>query len=420
MLRSRRSPTLIIIIIFLFTTGVSNALVPPMTFSSNAEDAKIFATISSALMSISILALLAFVVIFPYNFAMLASPNRKRIYLLSFIVVGILLTIFTNMIAGVKEIGNPPNTDFWFDTGAGLITISLISILLPMQTVFLIFFARMASEAVRKTVFTMTLAINSFIFFVIMYILSGNGPEDWVWIDIGVIALISIIAYRYMTHKTELITPIPEISTTSTKSSYKLLQGRIYIVEEERPRFAFELFSEILRRRCYDCENDESFICESLDCSTCGLPCPCRECSQYPSRTQGLVIIRRHPDEIRERYFIQTTPIVWLTSIPGKDNMDPAKLSLLTDMIVNFIEKSANGAVIVEGIEYLVTANDFLRTLRAIDRWSEAIMSNSSRLIISLNPKAFNRRELALIERNREFVKPGDYATMEKILATSS
>ena len=132
------------------------------------------------------------------------------------------------------------------------------------------------------------------------------------------------------------------------------------------------------------------------------------------------MVARKHPIEIRRDYFIQTTPIVWLTSIPGKDNMDPAKLSLLTDVIVNFVEKSKNGIVLVEGIEYLVTANDFSRVLKAIDRWSEIVMSHESRLIISLDPKAFTDRELALIERNREFVRPDKVATVEKILASSS
>ncbi len=119
-------------------------------------------------------------------------------------------------------------------------------------------------------------------------------------------------------------------------------------------------------------------------------------------------------------YLIQTTPVIWLSTIPGKDNLDPSKLSQLTDMIVNFLEKSANGVVLVEGIEYLVTSNDFPRVLRAIDRWSEAVMANSARLVLSLNPKAFDLKEIALIERNREVVDPNNRASIERILAESA
>jgi len=71
-------------------------------------------------------------------------------------------------------------------------------------------------------------------------------------------------------------------------------------------------------------------------------------------------------------------------------------------------------------MEYLMTANDFPKVLRAVDRWSEAVMANSARLVISLDPRAFDQKELALIERNREVVNPDDKASVERILAESS
>jgi hypothetical protein len=60
----------------------------------------------------------------------------------------------------------------------------------------------------------------------------------------------------------------------------------------------------------------------------------------------------------------------------------------------------------VDGIEYLATTNDFQRVLRAIDRWTDATMTSSTKLMITVDPRSFERRELALLERNREVVRP--------------
>jgi len=200
--------------------------------------------------------------------------------------------------------------------------------------------------------------------------------------------------------------PAPEKFMSGSKAKYKLLLRHAYLVEEPKPVFAFKIFADILKGRCNECENDDSFACESIDCSACGLPCPCRGCTKYTSRPQGLIVTRQFPNDTRNKYFLQTTPILWLTTVQGDQNMDPAKLALLTDYITNFMESSQNGVVLVDGIEYLVTSNDFQRVQKAIDRWTEAAMTSKCRLIMSVDPKAFDLKELATMERDRETVRP--------------
>jgi hypothetical protein len=201
------------------------------------------------------------------------------------------------------------------------------------------------------------------------------------------------------------ISPAPEEMASGAKSKYGLLQRRAYLVEEPRSDFSFTLFSDILRGRCIDCDDDESFTCESLGCTACTLQCPCKSCGKYKGRAQGLIVTRQFPDDVREKYFLHTTPILWLTTIAGNENMDPAKLSLLTDQILNFMEKSENGIVLVDGIEYLITSNDFQRVLKAVEMWTESTMASTTRLILSIDPKAYGEKELAVLERGREAMK---------------
>ncbi|UCE91007.1 MAG: DUF835 domain-containing protein [Methanobacteriota archaeon] len=235
---------------------------------------------------------------------------------------------------------------------------------------------------------------------------SGDLTLSSLWVVAGIAASGLVFAVSIARGHIVLKEPILEATLSSSKASYELLHRRVYLVEEERPDLSFEIFVDILRGRCFDCENDESFPCESLDCDACRLPCPCRECDKYTSRAQGLVVTRQYPKDIRNRLYIQTTPIVWLSTVPGKDHLDPAKLNLLTDTLVSFMERSENGAVLVDGIEYLVTSNDFPRVIKAVERWTETAMASSARLIISADPRAFDSKEMAVLEKNKEIITP--------------
>ncbi|HIJ16239.1 MAG TPA: DUF835 domain-containing protein [Thermoplasmata archaeon] len=220
---------------------------------------------------------------------------------------------------------------------------------------------------------------------------------------------VSGIIFAYSIAKGEMVMfapPRTEAMVSSSKASYRLLHRHVYLVEEEKPDFSFKMFADILKGRCFDCENDDSFPCESLECGTCRLPCPCRTCTKYKSRAQGLIVTRQYPHEVRSKFFIQTTPILWLSTVAGKENMDPAKMSLLTDYLINFMEKSHNGVVLVDGIEYLVTSNDFPKVAKSLDRWAETAMTSDCRLVITVDPRAFSDRELALLEKNKEVVRP--------------
>ncbi len=222
----------------------------------------------------------------------------------------------------------------------------------------------------------------------------------------GVGAVAALVGYAIVSGRLVMSGPVPEKLVSSSKAKFKLLIRHAYLVEESKPDFAFKMFTDVLKGRCNECENDDSFACESLDCASCGLPCPCHKCGKYKSRPQGLIVTRQFTNDIRKKYYIQTTPIVWLSTVQGQQNMDPAKLALLTDYITNFMETSPNGVVLVDGIEYLVTSNDFQRVQKAIDRWTECAMTSKSRLIMSIDDNAFDIKEVATMERDRETVRP--------------
>ena len=415
LIRERRSLVQIFGSTLLFFLGLGNAFVPFIATSANDSNADLLTHLATTIFAISLATALFVMLLFAYEFELISSPRRKRHFLISYAVVTVAISIFAWAISNSEF----SNGEYWFNYSTIMMWLATAVFALPC-TVAIDLLAYRFSPHVKQITGVASVALCIILAFDIVFQIVVSESDSWIWMDVALITPPIVIASLFMMRRIGIVTPVAEPLSLGSKSKYKLLEGRVYVVEERQSHFSFTLFSEILRSRCHDCANDESFACESLDCSKCTLPCPCKGCDLYEGRTRGLVVTRRHPTEVRMEYLIQTTPVIWLSTIPGKDNMDPSKLGLLTDMIVDFLEKSENGVVLVEGMEYLVTSNDFQKVLRAIDRWSEVVMSRSSRLVMSLDPRAFDPKELALIERNREIVKPEDKSTVDRILVAAT
>jgi two-component system cell cycle response regulator len=116
----------------------------------------------------------------------------------------------------------------------------------------------------------------------------------------------------------------------------------------------------------------------------------------------GLAISRQHPDLIKQKYGLEETPIYWLATRTGQDVISPTNLGILTHTMIRFIEENASGVILLDGLEYLVSNNDFNKVLRVIDQVNDQISQSTALMIIPVDPRAFDPKELALLERNVE------------------
>jgi hypothetical protein len=166
----------------------------------------------------------------------------------------------------------------------------------------------------------------------------------------------------------------------------------VYLVYDEKAAAALSLFSELVTM-------------------------PLRPDAEIPGREEsaaatlqflipsGLVVTRELPEGIRKRHNLQVTPIIWLTESPGERRIAPTSLAVLTDTIIRFMESNPNSIVVVEGIEYIATYNDFRKVLRSLDSLNETAWVTKGRLLLAVNPKAFEERDLALLERDRKVLR---------------
>lgn len=176
----------------------------------------------------------------------------------------------------------------------------------------------------------------------------------------------------------EGITPAGKERLDTSAKKYTVRRGFGYIVRERKAERSFDIFVD-----------------------------------QVTHDIQGLCVTRQHPSTIRTRWGLEKTPIIWLSNKIGKVYVNPTNVGILSDTIVRFVEKSEDSIVLIDGVEFLMVNNDFEKILRMIHHISEAVMEYKSRLMISVDPRVLDTREMALLERNMEIIDTRDYLEEE-------
>jgi hypothetical protein len=152
---------------------------------------------------------------------------------------------------------------------------------------------------------------------------------------------------------------------------FPIERGFIYLVKEKRPGIAFAMFNEA---------------------TTHG--------------AKGMLVVREHPNRLKQLHEFEAAKILWLTRRVGVDHIDPTELSLLSLDITKFVESMTKSVVLLEGLEYIITQNDFETVLRFINHLHDFVLARDSAVIIVIDPRVLNVRELALLERAARVVEP--------------
>ncbi|UCE38231.1 MAG: DUF835 domain-containing protein [Thermoplasmata archaeon] len=155
------------------------------------------------------------------------------------------------------------------------------------------------------------------------------------------------------------------------ESEYLLSQGWTYIVEEGKPDYSFDLFVNLI---------------------THGLP--------------GLCISRIHPNMLREKYQLRDAQIYWLSKISADKALNPADVGVIVHTIKKFLDEHEEGAVLLHGIGNIITNTSFTVMVKVLDDLCETVMMKNARLIIPVDPAAFDKKERALLIRDKDVITP--------------
>ncbi len=152
----------------------------------------------------------------------------------------------------------------------------------------------------------------------------------------------------------------------------QMTPGWSYVVKEDRPDRGFSLFTSLLAQG-----------------------------------GRGLCISRTHPNVLRQKYgFISES--LWLTkteraqaaSVEGDpEYVSPNNLAHLASEIKEFLAKGERGVIIIEGLEYLNTQNDFKSVLKFVQLINEQVVLDKGYLIMPVDEGTMDSKEFSLIER---------------------
>jgi hypothetical protein len=156
------------------------------------------------------------------------------------------------------------------------------------------------------------------------------------------------------------------------KPQIQFIPGWSYLVKEGRPERSFAMFVTILSQG-----------------------------------GKGLCISRTHPDVLKQKYGFDAESL-WLTKTERSDGsakpsdpeyVSPNNLAHLASAIREFLEKGEKGAVIIEGLEYLNTQNDFKSVLKFVQLINEQVVLDKGFLIIPVDGATMDAKDFSLVER---------------------
>jgi hypothetical protein len=299
----------------------------------------------------------------PHPIPMLFYGKNIPAYWLSVLGVSLVATL---------SVGEMTSDDFGWVPASDRPFILLVSLLgaflLLLSATFVHRWPGLKGLLKRQAVtMTAALAIPSAVMIVIM-VLATLGAEVPRIYGLGELLSVAIVAYGILRY--QLMVPARVVEPAVPHSLVPAMErGRGYLFESVSPDRMFESVAH-----------------------------------EMAGGLSALIIARTHPDQLRARYQLMHTPILWLAETPGPDRVDPSNLQLLMHLTTEFVRKGPS-VISLEGLEYLILNNDTNRVLRFLGQLRDEVIMGGSILLVSVDPRTLTEAQRAILERELEVVR---------------
>ncbi len=214
--------------------------------------------------------------------------------------------------------------------------------------------------------FALTFPANFTLFILALYTWGFQTPRLNGLGELLSIVLMSYCIVHYHLFSTDLV---QEEVVKVTKRTSPLHSGRAYLIESPNLEHMFELLLQ-----------------------------------EMEIGTPALIICRTHPDQLRARYQLLKTPLIWLAQSPGPDRIDPGNLQLLTHFTLEFMRKG-HLIIAIEGLEFLLVNNELTGVLRFIGQLRDHVIMEDAILLLTVDPRTLTEKQKAILERELELVE---------------
>jgi len=120
----------------------------------------------------------------------------------------------------------------------------------------------------------------------------------------------------------------------------------------------------------------------------------------------GLCVSRTKPTILESEYGFGKMETRWLTDIYlTEDNLiNPTNVAQINIIVKDFIKHNQRGAILLEGIEYLIYYNGNDSIIKLLFSLNENVMVSHSMLIVPVDPKSVDPKTLYLLEKDLEVI----------------
>src|SRR2546426_2530252 len=120
----------------------------------------------------------------------------------------------------------------------------------------------------------------------------------------------------------------------------------------------------------------------------------------------GLAMSTTFQEKLRKEFGFEGVDLYWLTDTDsGPKSIDPKRLDFeMMRALSNFIKRTKGGAVLVDGLEYLVVENSFDRVLKFIKKVNDLASVHEVTLIIPVTAGSLGTDELTLLRKELDRV----------------
>ena len=177
---------------------------------------------------------------------------------------------------------------------------------------------------------------------------------------------------HFMTESEAPAAVVPPVQPKEGPKINELERSFSYLVEEDRPETSYSLFLNAMKK---------------------GM--------------KGYCITRNYPAKIRSKFDLKETPVVWLSNVGRENTIRPKDLEKLSLTLEQFLSQPDGGIVLLDGLEYLITNNNFITVLRLIQSLRDQVAINQSILLMAVNRSTLESHQLNLLEREVDHMISG-------------
>jgi hypothetical protein len=117
-----------------------------------------------------------------------------------------------------------------------------------------------------------------------------------------------------------------------------------------------------------------------------------------------LCITRINPESKKELLENPNIELFWLTAAEKRQQREygfisPTDLVALASTMLRFLGENDKGVVLIQGVEYLITQNNFNVILKMIQKVNDSIVLKNSILLLSLNPSGIDKKEYSNLSK---------------------